>query len=418
MRFIERLPRGTLLIGGGLLMNGLAAYAFVTLAARNLGPEAYTPVGMLWALSFMLGPGFFQPLEQETARTIASRFGQGVVPVVRSAAAIGGLVALGLALVATVAGPWMVGGLFDGESWLLVGLLLVVVGLGSAHLAKGVLAGLGRFGGYARYVVGEGLGRLLVLGLLVAVVSDGIGSYGLAIGLAPFVGIGAAMLGQRGLWTPGLPIPMSDLSRALGALLVASVATAVVLNVSPLAVETLAGPGEGREPGRFLNALLVARIPLFFFQAVQAALLPQLSGLVGAGRYGELWGVLRRLLTIVGALGLAVVVVAAVAGPWAVEFAFGSEYAVARRDMVLLAASSVGLMVVLSLAQGLIACRCRGRMAIAWVAGLAAFPVVVALGSDLFLRVEVALITTVVLVAGVMAVLLANRIRREVTSSS
>ena len=409
---------GTFLVGGGLLLNGLAAYAFLAVAARNLGPEAYTPVGMLWALSFMLGPGFFQPLEQETARTIASRFGQGVVPVVRSAAAIGGLVALGLALVATVAGPWMVGGLFDGESWLLVGLLLVVVGLGSAHLAKGVLAGLGRFGGYARYVVGEGLGRLLVLGLLVAVVSDGIGSYGLAIGLAPFVGIGAAMLGQRGLWTPGLPIPMSDLSRALGALLVASVATAVVLNVSPLAVETLAGPGEGREPGRFLNALLVARIPLFFFQAVQAALLPQLSGLVGAGRYGELWGVLRRLLTIVGALGLAVVVVAAVAGPWAVEFAFGSEYAVARRDMVLLAASSVGLMVVLSLAQGLIACRCRGRMAIAWVAGLAAFPVVVALGSDLFLRVEVALITTVVLVAGVMAVLLANRIRREVTSSS
>jgi len=127
---------------------------------------------------------------------------------------------------------------------------------------------------------------------------------------------------------------------------------------------------------------------------------------------------LRRLLTVVGTLGLAVVVVAAVAGPWAVEFAFGSEYAVARRDMVLLTTSSVGLMVVLSLAQGLIACRCPGRMAIAWVAGLAAFPVVVALSSDLFLRVEVALITTVALVAGVMAVLLANRIRREVTSSS
>ena len=418
MRFLERLPPGTFLVGGGLLLNGLAAYTFLAVAARNLGPEAYTPVGMLWALSFMLGPGFFQPLEQETARTIASRVGHGVVPVVRSAAAIGGLVALGLAVVAAVAGPWMVGGLFDGESWLLVGLLLVVVGLGSAHLVKGVLAGLGRFGGYARYVVGEGLGRLLVVGLLVAVVSDGIGSYGLAIGLAPFVGIGAAMIGQRGLRTPGLPVPMSDLSRTLGALLVASVATAVVLNVSPLTVETLAGPGEGGEPGRFLNALLVARIPLFFFQAVQAALLPQLSGLVGAGRYGELWGVLRRLLTVVGTLGLAVVVAAAVAGPWAVEFAFGSEYAVARRDMVLLTTSSVGLMVVLSLAQGLIACRCPGRMAIAWVAGLAAFPVMVALSSDLFLRVEVALITTVALVAGVMAVLLVNRIRREVTSSS
>ena len=175
MRFLERLPHGAPLIGGGLLVNGLASYVFLTIAARDLGPEAYTPVGLLWALSFLLGPGFFQPLEQETARIIASRFGRGVVPVVSSAAAIGGLVALGLVMVAAVAGPWMIDGFFDGESWLLVGLLLVVVGLGAAHLAKGVLAGLGRFGGYARYVVGEGLGRLLAVGLLVAVVSDGIG---------------------------------------------------------------------------------------------------------------------------------------------------------------------------------------------------------------------------------------------------
>ena len=406
------------MVGGGLLVNGLASYAFVTIAARNLGPEAYTPVGLLWALSFLLGPGFFQPLEQETARIIASRSGRGVAPVVNSAAIIGGLVALGLAMVAAVAGPWMIDGFFDGESWLLVGLLLVVVGLGAAHLAKGVLAGLGRFGGYARYVVGEGLGRLLAVGLLVAVVSDGIGVYGLAIGLAPFIGIGAAMAGQRGLRTPGPPAPMGDLSRALGALLVASVATALVLNVSPLAVEALAGPGEGREPGRFLNALLVARIPLFFFQAVQASLLPQLSSLASAGRHGELWGVLRRLLVAVGSLGVAVVVAAAVAGPWAVEFAFGSDYAVARRDMILLAASSVGLMVVLSLAQGLIACQSRGRMALAWVAGLVAFPVMVALGSDLFLRVEVALIATVVVVAGVMAVLLAARIHHETATSA
>ena len=410
MRFLERLPHGAPLIGGGLLVNGLASYVFVTIAARNLGPEAYTPVGLLWALSFLLGPGFFQPLEQETARIIASRFGRGVAPVVNSAAAIGGLVALGLAMVAAVAGPWMIDGFFDGESWLLVGLLLVVVGLGAA--------GLGRFGGYARYVVGEGLGRLLAVGLLVAVVSDGIGAYGLAIGLAPFIGIGVAMAGQRDLRTPGPPAPMGDLSRALGALLVASVATALVLNVSPLAVEALAGPGEGREPGRFLNALLVARIPLFFFQAVQAALLPQLSGLASAGRYGELWRVLRRLLTVVATLGVAALVAAAVAGPWAVEFAFGSEYAVTQRDMVLLTASSVGLMVVLSLAQGLIACRSRGRMALAWVAGLAVFPVVVALGSNLFLRVEVALIATVAVAAGVMAVLLFERIRHETATSA
>ncbi|SVA67929.1 uncharacterized protein METZ01_LOCUS120783, partial [marine metagenome] len=103
VRFIERLPHGTILVGGGLLVNGVASYVFLAVAARNLGPDAYTPVGMLWALGFLLGPGLFQPLEQETARTISSRSGRGVVPVVRSAAAVAGMGTLGLALVAAAA---------------------------------------------------------------------------------------------------------------------------------------------------------------------------------------------------------------------------------------------------------------------------------------------------------------------------
>ena len=420
MPLLDRLPRGTAVIGGGLVVNGLTAYAFITIAARDLGAEAYSPVGLLWAMSFLLGPGFFQPLEQETARIIASRAQAGVGPVVRSAAVVGGLVALPLALLATVSGPWLVDDFFDGEVWLLVGLLLVVTGLGMAHLVKGVLAGLGRFNGYARYVMGEGVGRLVVLLLVLVVLSrglsgplSGVGAYGLAIGLAPFVGIGVALVGQRGLFVPGPPAHLGDLSRAFGALLVASVATALVLNVSPLAVEVLADVGQEDEPGRFLNALLVARIPLFFFQAVQASLLPQLSGLAGSGRYGELWATLRRLLALVASIGAVAVAGAAVLGPWVVEMAFGGEFAVGRRDMVLLTTSSGVLMLVLALAQALIACRSQARVALAWVVGVAAFPVAVALFDDLFLRVEMGLIATVSVTALIMSVMLVRRLRYE-----
>ncbi|MCH2434229.1 MAG: hypothetical protein MK184_09365 [Acidimicrobiales bacterium] len=420
MPLLDRLPRGTAAIGGGLVVNGLTAYAFITIAARDLGAEAYSPVGLLWAMSFLLGPGFFQPLEQETARIIASRARAGVGPVVRSAAVVGGLVALPLALLATVSGPWLVDDFFDGEVWLLVGLLLVVTGLGMAHLVKGVLAGLGRFNGYARYVMGEGVGRLVVLLLVLVVLSrglsgplSGVGAYGLAIGLAPFVGIGVALVGQRGLFVPGPPAHLGDLSRAFGALLVASVATALVLNVSPLAVEVLADVGQEDEPGRFLNALLVARIPLFFFQAVQASLLPQLSGLAGSGRYGELWATLRRLLALVASIGAVAVAGAAVLGPWVVEMAFGGEFAVGRRDMVLLTTSSGVLMLVLALAQALIACRSQARVALAWVVGVAAFPVAVALFDDLFLRVEMGLIATVSVTALIMSVMLVRRLRHE-----
>ena len=197
----------------------------------------------------------------------------------------------------------------------------------------------------------------------------------------------------------------------MGALLVASVSTALVLNVSPLAVEMLAGPAEREEAGRFLNALLVARVPLFFFQAVQASLLPRLSALAADSRYDEFSQVLGRLLALVGSLGVAAVVACGLVGHRIVELAFGAEFAVGRRDMVLLAGSSAVLMVVLCLAQALIAFRCQGRMALAWLVGLSAFPVVLALGDDLFLRVELALLAAVATTMVAMAVLLTRRTR-------
>ena len=430
MRILDRLPEGTVAVGGGLVVNGLAAYTFIALASRDLGAEAYTPVGLLWALSFLLGPGFFQPLEQETARVIAGRSANGLRSVVRPAAILGGSLALALAVVAVVAAPWIVDSLFAGHGILFVALLLVLVGLGTGHLVRGVLAGLGRFGGYARYFIGDGVGRLLLVGIGSLVLTDDVAVYGLAVGGAPFLGVAAALTGRRSGATAGgpevsqsatatAPVPdavvsgrraeLAALAPAMGFLLVASVSTAIVLNVSPLAVELLAGPDQGDEAGRFLNALLVARVPLFFFQAVQASLLPKLSSLAADGRLVEFRHVLARLLALVGALGAAAIVACALVGHLVVEMAFGAGFAVGRRDMVLLAASSAVLMIVLALAQALIAQRCQGRMALAWFAGLCAFPVVLAFGGDLFLRVELALLATVVTAMVAMAVLLARR---------
>ena len=81
MKFLDRLPSGTTTVSSGLLINGVSAYIFISIASRDLGAEMYTPLGMLWALSFLLGPGIFHPLEQQTARSIASRFGSETIPV-------------------------------------------------------------------------------------------------------------------------------------------------------------------------------------------------------------------------------------------------------------------------------------------------------------------------------------------------
>jgi O-antigen/teichoic acid export membrane protein len=115
---------------------------------------------------------------------------------------------------------------------------------------------------------------------------------------------------------------------------------------------------------------------------------------------------------VVAAGGLAVVGFGLL-GPFVVETAFGSGFAVSSRDMALLAVSSAGLMVALTFAQALIACRAQGRMALSWAAGVVTFPIAVSFGSDLFLRVEVALIVSVFVSSILMALMFERRLRSE-----
>ena len=397
MKIFDRLPFGTTTVGLGLLINGVSAYIFISVASRDLGAEMYTPFGMLWALSFLLGPGIFQPLEQQTARSIASRSGREIIPVAKAASIIGGSVTLLLIILALSFNSWLTESIFSGESSLLIAIILVVVGLGSAHLVKGILAGAGRFKNYAQYLVGEGLGRLVATAVLAIFASGEVWMYGLALGLSPFIGISFALIRQNDLIRHGSPVRAREISSSLGILLLASLATAMVLNVSPLAVELLAETSQKEEPGKFLNALLIARIPLFFFQAIQAALLPRLSQLVVAEDYEKFKHELKRLLSFVTVFGVCFIFLMAVAGQWVTRIAFGSEYEISNRNMLLLAISSIGLMYALSITQGLLAFHRQGLSATAWIVGIATFPVTAAFGNDLFLRVEIALICTVLI---------------------
>ena len=88
-------------------------------------------------------------------------------------------------------------------------------------------------------------------------------------------------------------------------------------------------------------------------------------------------------------------------GPAVVRVVFGDE--LARSDMALLAASGGGLMLMLSLALGLVALDHTRLAVVGWVVGIAAFAVVVSFDFEPFLRVELALVAAVLagsLVAG------------------
>ena len=62
-----------------------------------------------------------------------------------------------------------------------------------------------------------------------------------------------------------------------------TVAAAFLLNAGPLAAKALSEPDQSRLVSDFTYGVLVTRVPLFMFQAVQAALLPKLARLAAAG---------------------------------------------------------------------------------------------------------------------------------------
>ena len=420
LRAANPLPEGTLAVGAGLLVNGVGAYLFLALSARSLGPSEFAPLSVLWALAFLVAPGLFLPLEQEVSRAVASRRarGEGGLPVVRHAALIGGALLGVVVLGALVASGWLLDRLFDDQVLLLTGFVLALTGYCGAHLVRGVLSGNGRFGDYAVYFGTEGLLRAGVgIGFLVVGVSAA-GWYGLTIGLVPFVALAAALVRPRQLLTPGPPSRAGELTSALGALLAASLFTALLLNAGPIAIELLATDDESDEAGRFLAGLVIARVPLFLFQAVQASLLPRLALHAGAREWVELQDSLRRLVIAVSGLAVTATVVAWAIGPEVVELFFGAEFALGHRDLGLLALSSGLFMVGVALGQALIALGSAGRMSLGWAAGVATFVVVTALGDDLYLRVQLGLVAGTAVVVATLAVLVRARLGTELRAAS
>ena len=71
--------------------------------------------------------------------------------------------------------------------------------------------------------------------------------------------------------------------------------------------------------------MLLARIPLFMFQAVQAALLPRLSRLAAKGELDEFRAGLRRLLIVVLAVGVVGTLGALVLGPFVIELVYDAD---------------------------------------------------------------------------------------------
>lgn len=387
------LPEGTAAVGAGLFIAGLSAYAFFKVGQQALGQDGFKPIVAMWFVAFTFAPGFFLPLEQEVSRAIAHRraLGQGGAPIVRRVIPLALGVVATLAIVAALASGSITSHLFEGNGVVTLCLALTLATYAPFHLARGICSGSGRFGHYGTMIGTDGAMRVIGCAALWIGGVTTVGAYALVIALSPLVGV--LVVGWRGglQSQDGPPAAWSEITPNLSWLLLGSLFSSALVNAGPITVDLLATNNSASVVTQFGNAVIFARIPLFLFQAVQAALLPRLARLAAKGDLGEFRNGLKRLLTLISVVGLVGVILTYAFGSQVLNFVY--EGRIDRRTLTMLALSSALYMVAVAIAQAVIALRGHARAAIGWALGFTTFVVVAWLSSsDLYLRVELALV--------------------------
>jgi O-antigen/teichoic acid export membrane protein len=417
------LPEGTYAVGLGLIVSGITAYGFQILAFKGLTKSEYAALNGLWILVFVVAPGFFLPLEQEVGRAVADRRARSIGggPVVRKAARAGAILAVSL-MALSVVGFQVFGftdRLFHGQEVLLVCFVIALGTYAVQHITRGTLSGNGRFGPYGMILGAEGVFRIVpVIAIYLAGVDDLVW-YGLALAIPPLLATLVSLWGQHGLVEPGPDAEWSELSTNLTLLFLGSLAAQALSYAAALGVLVLAdGKVERDAAADFIVGFFIARIPILLFQAIQAALLPKLAALAGAGKHGDFRSGLKKLVLIVLGVGALGIVAGATIGPTVGEILFGDKFNLGSRDLTLLFLGSAAFILALTLAQALIALLGHAQALIAWAIGLVLCVGVMALGSsatidDLFLRSELGYLAGCLGAAVTMGIFLVTRLRDQ-----
>ena len=390
------LPEGAVTIAIGLIIAGVATYAFFRVGASALGgDEEFAPIAAMWFAMFALAPGFFLPIEQELGRALAHRraLGQGGRPVVTKIAALTLVVSTVVVVGLAISSPWLTGSYFSGNWLMFAALIIGFLSYAPVHLSRGICSGQGRFTPFAVVVASDGVMKIVGTVALTVIGITAVGAYAFAIAVAPLFAVIA--IGMRGsLRTePGPPAQWREITQNFGWLLLGTACAAVLLNAGPIAANILASENEADAVTRFSYGVLLARVPLFMFQAIQASLLPRLARLAAQRSFDEFRRGLRLLVIVVAGIGVAGTIFGALLGPWTLRLVYDAD--LGGRTLAMLALSSALYMMALAVSQAVLALEDHAYVALGWVISIIMFVIGTWLSSDdVFQRIEIGLVAS------------------------
>ena len=394
-RVSSQLPAGTIPIGLGLFINGIVTYAFLILPVRTdrIDKVQLGFLTNLWFLTFTLAPGVLMPLEQELGRAISARMhhGLGSLPLVKRAAALAaGLVAI-LTVLALAFAPLYLKKGFGGSTTMLAIFVVSLPTYAAYYLLRGVLSGSHTFKSYGWLLGAEGILRIGMCIALIVLGASGESWYSATLILAPMLTVMWLIKKEHRVVTPGPSAPWSELTNALGFLIIGQLFAQVLMNAAPIAASFLGTTDADHQDATvYKNGFLIARVPLYLFAAVQAALLPQLSRLIAAGKVNEFRNGMKKVFLIITAVTLSFTIGAGALGPFVIRTLYGADFNLPRLTFVLLGLASGAFMFATALAQGLIAIARYKDVAVVWFLGALTFVAALPLAHEIQLKVNIA----------------------------
>jgi len=391
---LGRLASGSAAGAIGVVVSAGLAFVYLGVVGRALGPAVSAPVLALWSAVFLLQAVALVPAEQEIARALGART-RPVAEVTRAGVGVAAIVGVVTTCVAAAVAVIGFVPLFGGSLPVALALPAAIAGFASAVGLKAHAAGTGRFARWAAFLVVDSGVRLGLALLLVVSGTNDPGPY--AIALVAGCWSATILLGRPLLEETRRTRRLAGLRpllRGTAWLAVVNTGASILANGGVLIAGFLATAVDIADVGRLGMALMLARLPLFAFQAVTAALLPGLASRSTTRGVRSLMRELAGTGVALGGLGLVVVLAAAFLGPAILGALFGPAYRLDGVPLALLAASSVAWLLAALLTQGVVAAGRHRAAAAVWLSGCLAAAVAAAVlaGVDLVDRVPAVLL--------------------------
>jgi O-antigen/teichoic acid export membrane protein len=287
--------------------------------------------------------------------------------------------------------PWSVPRVFDGHWSFLIATVLALVGFLFTYSARGILIVEHKSSRYAQLMSLESLLRILLALLLIAVIGAGGSSVALAVALAavlvgalsyysvrfhidPKVRVNSLSFKNTGTFTP---------------LLIASMATLLLLNLGPFVVQYLAG-AQAAAAGVFLNALTLSRIPIMLGPVLQARLVPSVVAILSREEFPTLIKLIGKGVRTLIIGGVIFVMTFSLFGNMVIDVLFGGTTRLNRLDLALLAVPTVLYLFAVTFQSVLVALKQTKSIARAWSVGLGFYFLALLIPVDAILKVEIA----------------------------